>query len=143
MNTRRSCQYGFRVYSSEWWSIELPEGWSHLEEPECTSFHLNATGGVLRVSAVRKPEGSISKADLMDFFEQRSLGDARPLEVESRHYFGLKCEYEKCDSSWSEWWLARGSILVYITYTTVGPSNRGSELDAIRGIVESLRIVHE
>ena len=139
VKTRYRCQNKPHIYSSQWWSVELPNGWSYREENECTSFYANGANGVLQISAVRKPDSCVGMADVREFSEQANHRNSEMHEVHSKNYFGLSCKYEKGDRYWAEWWLAHGQILVYITYNAdVGKQD--SEIREIQLIGESLRI---
>ncbi|HWG22067.1 MAG TPA: hypothetical protein VG225_16175 [Terracidiphilus sp.] len=93
---------------------------------------------MLQVSAVRKPDGDVGRAEVMEF-SQKGSGERRASEIDSVNYFGLSCTYEKDNEFWAEWWLARGSILVYITYN-VKSERQDVEIGRIQRIVDSLRI---
>jgi hypothetical protein len=54
-------------------------------------------------------------------------------------YFGLTRRCVDDEISLTEWWLSRGSILVYLTYAAKAHAEDGQP-DDIRRIIESLRI---
>jgi hypothetical protein len=128
-----------RTYSSTWWSIEIPSGWSPWEHEECTSFHGSPALGVIQVSAVRKLGGDVSHADLMEFATESKNRCARSQSIFTEKHFGFSCESEKNGEFWAEWWLACGSTLVYLTYN-VAAGIEASEIDQIHQIVSSIKI---
>lgn len=125
------------IYSSDWWSIELPSGWSASEGSDCVAFSRGFRAGVLKVSAVRKPDGCIVNADVAEFIGELNQGCLVPVDAEQ--YFGFTRNCQRDGTFLTEWWLAHGSVLVYFTYERT-PDIGSNELDGIRRIVESARI---
>jgi hypothetical protein len=73
-------------------------------------------------------------------FAQAAISEcAESMEIDSENHFGLSCSSEKAAMFWAEWWLACGSILVYITYNAK-PETRSDKFTEARRIVDSLRI---
>jgi len=110
------CRTRSRIHSSPLWSVELPLGWSSSEESECTSFCGHPILGILQASAVQKPDGEITQADIMEFAEESQAHCICSKTVHTDRYFGTRCESERSGISWTEWWLAWSSTLVYFTY---------------------------
>ena len=122
------------MYSSQWWSVELPSGWSVSENSDCVSFRSCPLRGILSASATRKPDGRIAVSDLAEFIEGASA-DA----IESERYFGFTRECARGEGFLAEWWLVRGSVLVYFSYSA-GCGAEASEIVEMRRIVESVWI---
>jgi len=138
MSVRRCTQID-SSYSSEWWSIRLPLGWSVSEESDGVSFHRGAQGGVLRVSAVRKPDGRVVESDFSDFIGEQSQGCSTPQPTQAGPHFGFSRDCERDGTALAEWWLAHDSVLVYFTYSRKADAG-SEEFRDVRRIVESVRI---
>ena len=118
-------------YSSDWWSVELPSGWSISEESACVSFCSDSGAGVLKVSAIRKPDGYVAESDISEFIGEQNQGCSAPRPIHSPRYFGrARCCEREC-TSLAEWWLAQKSVLVYFTYARATETvNRTEEVRA-------------
>jgi|KBSSwiStaDraftv2_1062776.scaffolds.fasta_scaffold46614_2 hypothetical protein len=137
--SRHRCTERHEVFSSAWWSINLCPGWSAAEDGDHTVIRSHFQPGVLNISAARKPDGTITQADLREFIGEAKQGCAAPQEIKSQSYFGLTRRCVDDEISLTEWWLSRGSILVYLTYAAKAHAEDGQP-DDIRRIIESLRI---
>src|ERR1700739_1027586 len=126
------------IYSSDWWSIKLPSGWSASEGNDCVTFSRGSRAAVLK-GAVRKPDGCIVDADVAEFIGELNQGCSVPQSIQAEQYSGFPRKCDRYGTFFAEWCLAYGSALVYFTYertTDIG----SNELDDIRRIVESARI---
>lgn len=135
----RRCSQIDNSYSSEWWSISLPRGWSISEESDSVSLRRATQDGVLRVSAVRKPDGCVVEADFSEFIGQPSEGCSTLQSIQTERYSGFSRDCERDGLALSEWWLAHGSVLVYFSYERM----TGLEIDEsgdVQRIIESARI---
>lgn len=136
---RHRCPQHHGVYSSEWWSIDLPSGWTSSDEIGGVSFRRESHGGVLHVSAVRKPDGSIVDDDFSEFIGESkpNCETAMPIRTERCSGFTRDCAHS--GTQLTEWWLAHGCVLVYLTFARTADTG-SSEPDEVRRIIESLRI---
>jgi len=137
MSIRRCTQID-GSYSSEWWSIRLPSGWSISEESDCVLFHRGPQAGVLRVSAARKPDGCVVEADFSDLIGEMSQGCSAAQPIQAGQYFGFSRECER-GTALAEWWLAHDSVLVYFSFTRRADTGT-NELRDVRRVVESVQI---
>jgi hypothetical protein len=113
--------------------------WAASEENDCVSFRSISHTGVLNVSAVRKPDGRVKDEDFSEFIGEpnHNCSAAEPIHAERYIGFTRKCAHNGVFLA--EWWLAHGSVLVFITYAKT-TETESTELDEVRRIVESLRI---
>ena len=137
--SRHRCSQHCGAYSSEWWSIDLPSGWTASDESDGVSFRSDSHGGVLHVSAVRKPDGSIVDADFSEFIGESKLNCETAIPIHAERCSGFTRECSQIGTLLTEWWLAYGGVLVYITYARTAGLGSG-EPDDLRRIVASLRI---
>jgi hypothetical protein len=127
------------VYQPSWWSTKLRAGWAAHENPDCVSFSAGPSGGVLKVSAIRKPNGSVTSQDLQEFASASKGGVGNLQHVELSEIFGLASEYVGEERYCKEWWLKKGSIGVYFTYD-VAVAARRAEADAVDKMISSVTI---
>ena len=75
----------------------------------------------------------------MEFATESKNRCSRSKSIHTKKHFGFSCESERDGKFWAEWWLARGSTLVYLTYNVIA-GTEASEIDQVQQIVASLRI---
>jgi len=99
-----------RRYEAGWWSIELPEGWSVSDDPECATFTSTKLKGVLQLSAYRK-DSDIGEGELSE------LADEPAPEFVALGLFAGLCNTHDIEGlRWKKWWLARARTLIFATY---------------------------
>ena len=128
------------VYQSTWWSLKLQTGWVAHENADCVSFSATPSGGVLQVSAIRKPSGPVTSQDLHDFASGSRGGVKNLQHVELSQISGIASEYVREKRYWREWWLKKGSTVVYLTYN-VAAAARETEVDVIDKMISSVTIL--
>jgi hypothetical protein len=137
--SRHRCSQRYGVYSSEWWSIYLPSEWTASDESGGLSFRSNSHGEVLHVSAVRKADGSVVGTDFSEFIGESRSNCEPAIPIHAERCFGFTRVCLHNGTLLTEWWLAHGWVLVYITYAATAGTGSG-EPDDVRRIVDSLRI---
>jgi hypothetical protein len=130
------------VFESTWWSAELPEGWLGSAEEDCATFFSQSDGaaGAIQVSSTRKTIGDVTYAELREFATKRLPAEAHLepfLSTELSGYTAIFCEEQ---TAWQMWWIARGSVLIYVTYNVEVDSESTAERGCVSTIVESLRV---
>jgi hypothetical protein len=120
--------------------MKLQAGWAAHESPDCVSFSVDPSGGLLQVSAVRKPDGSVTSQDLHDFASGSKGGVKNFQHIELSKISGIASEYVRENRYWREWWLKKGPIVVYLTYN-VAVAAMEAEADAIDKMISSVDIL--
>jgi hypothetical protein len=128
------------VYQSSWWSMKLQAGWAAHENADCVSFSADPSGGVLQVSAIRKPNGSVTSQDLRDFASDSKGGVKNLRHVELSEVSGIASEYVREKRYWREWWLKKGPTVVYLAYN-VAVAESEAEVYAIDKMISSITIL--
>lgn len=126
-----------QLYRSAGWSIQVPDGWTATEEDGHVAFRAEPPRGVLHVSAARK-DGPVTDEDVAEFARDRLGEDAELRPASLGHFRGGHARYEADGECWREWWVYRGSLMLYATYTVDLPL-RGTEDGAVDGMLASLR----
>ncbi len=123
-------------FSAGWWSAELPPDWHGEIGENGVGFEHNPPLGWLQVTAAHK-RTAITDEDLKQFMGER-VSAAAPLQTVS--YDGFSAEHEDEESFWREWWLRRGTMMIYATYNVPKEQKNDSELAQAEQIVSSLRV---
>lgn len=94
--------------------------------------------GALQISAFQKPNGNVTKDDLLDATDldaeaQKHLGEKKWGEFE-----GLQLVFSPDDTFWRKWWLVAGKTMLFATYNCE-LQDQEVEREAINAMVSSLR----
>jgi len=118
-------------YESTDWSLEVPEGWSHESEQDCTTFTHPQGVGAFQVSSHRRDD-AVTDDDLREF-----AGEI-PLAVESvGRLTGFRTRFSENNTFWTKWWLRAGRQLIHVTYNC-SLADRGREDAEVSAMIESL-----
>ena len=121
-------------YEASWWSLELPEGWSVHDDPECATFTSANLKGVLQLSAYRK-DLDIGDGELFEMADEQP----EPESVEIGLFTGLCNTRETEGLRRKKWWLARGRTLIFATYN--GPlRSADAEIQATEELLKTLEV---
>lgn len=121
-------------YEAIWWSIEIPEGWSVRDDPECATLTSVKVKGVLQVSAYRK-DSEIREGELSELADEQPT----PESVEIGQFVAVCNTHETEGLRWKKWWLARNRTLIFVTYN--GPSRSAdSEIQAAEELLKTLEV---
>jgi hypothetical protein len=104
------------VFKSAWWSINLPPGWTGIEEKECVTFRGSPSLGILQVSSARKDKGPVTDQDLREFAQSTAASNIQLHRVSYSRFSGFYAQYQKGSLFWKEWWLRSGQLMLYATY---------------------------
>lgn len=118
-------------YESTDWSLEVPEGWSHEFDDECTTFEHPQGVGAFQVSSYRK-DGPITDDDLREF-----AGEIPLAAVSFGRLAGFRTRFSEDDTFWTKWWLRAGHQMIYVTYNC-SLADRGLEDAEVSAMIESL-----
>ncbi len=118
-------------YESTDWSLEVPEGWSHESEEDCTTFTHPQGVGAFQVSSHRKDE-AVTDDDLREF-----AGEIPLAAVSVGRLTGFRTRFSEDDTFWTKWWLRAGRQMIHVTYNCL-LADRGREDAEVSRMIESL-----
>ena len=119
------------LYKSTDWSLELPEGWRHKFEEDCTTFTHPQGVGAFQVSSYRKDE-AVTDDDLREF-----AGEIPLAAVSFRRLTGFRTRFSEDNTFWAKWWLRAGYQMIHVTYNC-SLADRGREDTEVSTMIESL-----
>jgi hypothetical protein len=121
-------------YEALWWSIELSDGWSVNDDPECATFTSVKVKGVLQLSAYRN-DSDIGEGELFELADE----EPAPESVELGLFTGLCNTHDAEGLRWKKWWLARDRTLIFVTYN--GPvRSADGEIRATEKLLKTLEL---
>ena len=125
-------------YTSSWWSIELPSGWSAEREEDCVTFTAESGVGALQVSAYRHNGEAVTDEDLNDFAEVEFVAGIIPQDISCGDFRGIAISYVGGDRFWRKLWLRSGSLLLYVTYNCAA-EDQAIEVESVNGMLRPLK----
>ena len=126
------------TFQTEWWSIEIPQGWTAVQHPECATFQADPPVGALQISGVRKLEGTVSNEELEGLPPESTLQGTKKEPVQYGPFDGFRVRFVKGKASWEMWWLRHRNLILYVTYN-VDCSRRAKEIETVEKTLYSLR----
>ena len=124
-------------FRSEYWSVELPDGWSVEEGDTCTSIFSESAVGALQLSAARNSNGPATDADLRNFAKEHLDAGALIKPVTCGAFTGFYLHYSMDDMYRREWWLRSDDTVLLATYTS-NLEDKGTEDPVVNRILETL-----
>jgi hypothetical protein len=118
-------------YESTDWSLEVPEGWRHESEEDCSTFTHPQGVGAFQVSSHRKDE-AVTDDDLREF-----AGEIPLAPVSVGRLTGFRTRFSEDDTCWTKWWLRAGRQMIHVTYNC-SLADRGREDAEVSTMIESL-----
>jgi hypothetical protein len=125
-------------YKSAWWSVELPDTWKANKEEDCVTFTSENDVGALQISAYRREDKEVNNDELLHFAEDELVEGVELQDISCGEFTGLGISYLVDSNYWRKWWLWKGSLLLYVTYTC-SAEKRFVEEEAVNQIMSSLK----
>ncbi|MCB1756487.1 MAG: hypothetical protein KDJ38_13255 [Gammaproteobacteria bacterium] len=128
-----------RIYQGNNFTVSIPNLWQGVfDEEEQYDVLYNPDGpGELQLSAIMHDK-VLSVEDLKNIAAEDIQGGARIEEIELGDFKGFVFDYDVDDEFWSEWYLASGGLMLFITYTCP-QEDEGKETDEVELILGTLR----
>lgn|SRR5262245_36429564 len=118
-------------YESTDWSLDVPIGWTHESDEDCTTFTNPHGVGAFQVSSYRKDE-PVTDDDLREF-----AGEIPLVTVSFGRLTGFRTRFSKDHTFWTKWWLRAGRQMIHATYNC-SLADRGREDAEVSRMIESL-----
>ena len=129
----------YNVLETEWWNLAVPPEWWAESEEESILIGDHDDVGCIEISTLHKEEGEFSSDEIARIareeaeqklqWETLSLGDFR----------GVRASYLEEGAAIREWYIASGSMLLFITYSCE-EENRGMDDAAVDEILDTLLV---
>lgn len=125
------------VLETEWWSIALPpEWWADTEEDSILIGDRDEVG-TIEISTLHKAEGEFHAEDVAQLAREESAGPQVWRTTQLGDFSGVSAASEEEDTALREWFVACGSLLLYITYSCE-LENRGMDDAAVDALLDTL-----
>ncbi len=127
------------VLETEWWSMGLPpEWWAEAEEDSILVGDHDGVG-CIEISTLHKEAGEFDADSLRQIAADESEQSLDWEEATLGDFKGLRASYVEEDAAIREWYVATGSMMLFITYSC-DEENRGMDDAAVDELLDTLLI---
>ena len=128
------------VLETEWWTMALPpEWWAESEEDSILVGDRDGVG-CLEFSTLHKEEGEFDDQELVAIACRESEQDLQWKPLELGEFSGVRSAFCEEGAAVREWYLAYGSLLLFITYSCE-EENSGMDDAAVDELLDTLMVV--
>jgi hypothetical protein len=125
------------VLETEWWTLALPpEWWADAEEDSILVGDRDDVG-CIEISTLHKEQGEFSAADVEEIAAAGTDSEETWRRSALGDFEGLYCSYTDEGAAIREWYVANGSLLLFITYSC-DEENRGMDDAAVDELLDTL-----
>ncbi len=127
------------ILETEWWTLGLPPEWWAEQEDDAVVIGDRDDVGSIEISTLHKEEGEFSAAEVQAIAKDN--GDD-PWEWSASgfgDFQGCTTRYQDGSDAVREWYLARGAVLLFVTYCC-DVENNGLDDAAVEEILQTLAI---
>ncbi|MCB1841947.1 MAG: hypothetical protein KDI09_03200 [Halioglobus sp.] len=130
------------ILETEWWSMALPpEWWADTDEDSILVGDRDGVG-TIEISTLHKSEGEFEREDVLAIAREESGQHVDWTGVRLGDFAGVTADGEEEDAALREWFVACGSLLLYITYSC-DVENRGMDDAAVNELLDTLLAAEE
>ena len=124
-------------YSTELWSISLPDDWMGEQDQDCEVLYHPEGPGTLQISLVQHTE-PVTDDDLEAMAAEHIEAGAETEDVVFGPFVGFGFSYAVEDEYLCEWYLRSDFLMLFVTYSCP-LEQEGEEDDIIDFMLETLR----
>jgi hypothetical protein len=128
------------VLETEWWSLAIPPEWWADSEEDSILVGDRDDVGCIEISTLHKDEGEFDQQMLHDIAvaESEQKLDWHPMGLGD--FAGVAGSFTEEDAAIREWYVASGSLLLFITYSC-DEENRGMDDAAVDELLDTLMVL--
>jgi hypothetical protein len=128
------------ILQTEWWTIGIPPEWWAEQEDDVVVIGDRDDVGSIEISTLCKEDGNFDQAEVSTIAADNGEPGWDWQLVSLSGLSGRYTTYVEEDSGVREWYLARGSVLLFITYSCA-VENFGMDDAAVDEILQTLELV--
>jgi hypothetical protein len=128
------------VLETEWWTLAVPPEWWADSEEDSILVGDRDDVGCIEISTLHKDEGEFEPSVLADIAaaESEQSRDWQPVTL--GEFSGLTSRFIEEEAAIREWYVASGSMLLFITYSC-DEENGGMDDAAVDELLDTLMLV--
>ncbi|MDZ7782617.1 MAG: hypothetical protein U5K56_06620 [Halioglobus sp.] len=128
------------VLETEWWTVAVPPEWWAESEDESILIGDRDGVGCIQISTLHRASGEFDASEVENIARRESPSAATWQGVSPGDFAGLTGRCAEEGAALREWYVARGGMLLYITYSC-DEENRGMDDAAVDEILDTLTVV--
>lgn len=128
------------VLETEWWTMALPPEWWADSEEDSVLVGDRDEVGCIEISTLHKDQGRFEPEEVRRLAESESPAGSRWREVTLGDFSGLATSFVEEGAAIREWYLARGPMLLFVTYSC-DEENRGMDDAAVDQLLDTLQVL--
>ncbi|TDG12220.1 hypothetical protein E2F43_17700 [Seongchinamella unica] len=113
-----------------------PEWWAESEEESILIGDHDGVG-CIEISTLHKDEGEFSREEVAQIARDEAEQQLQWETLSLGEFFGVRADYQEEGVAIREWYLANGSMMLFITYSC-DEENRGMDDAAVDEILDTL-----
>ena len=128
------------ILETEWWTVAVPpEWWAESEEDSILIGDRDGVG-CIQISTLRKDSGDFTDPEVEEMARAEADAGVEWRRVTLGDFGGLSCNWQEQDSAIREWYLFRGGLLLYVTYSCE-VENSGMDDAAVDELLDTLLVL--
>jgi hypothetical protein len=128
------------VLETEWWTMAVPPEWWADSEEDSILVGDRDDVGCIEISTLHKDEGEFDQRALADIAASESAHSLDWQQVTLGEFSGLTSRFIEEGAAIREWYVASGSMLLFITYSC-DEENGGMDDAAVDELLDTLMLV--
>ena len=128
------------VLETEWWTMAVPPEWWADSEEDSILVGDRDDVGCIEISTLHKDEGEFEQSVLADIAAAESEQSLDWRQVTLGEFSGLTRSFIEEEAAIREWYVANGSMLLFITYSC-DEDNGGMDDAAVDELLDTLMLV--
>ena len=128
------------ILETDWWNMALPPEWWAESEEDSILVGDRDDVGCLEFSTLHKETGKFEAQEILQIAEAESEQKLNWKPLALGDFNGVTGSFEEEGVAIREWYLANGSLLLFITYSC-DEDNSGMDDAAVNEILDTLMIV--
>jgi hypothetical protein len=128
------------VLETEWWSLALPPEWWADSEEDSILVGDRDDVGCIEISTLHKEEGEFDAHTVRDIAQAESEQVLQWRAVSLGDFAGVCSSYLEEGAAIREWYVARGALLLFITYSC-DEENGGMDDAAVDELLDTLMVL--
>ncbi len=125
------------ILQTEWWTVGVPPQWWAEHDDDVVVIGDCDDVGCIEVSTLQKEAGDFTLTELEQIAGDNGESAWQWQACSLGEFSGCCTRYEEEDTLVREWYVASGSVLLFITYSCAA-ENRGLDAAAVDEILQTL-----
>ena len=128
------------VLETEWWTLALPPEWWAEADGDTILVGDRDDVGCIEISTLHKEQGEFDAALVLEIAQAEADQSLQWQSVAPGDLSGVVTSYVDEGTAVREWYVARGNLLLFITYSC-DEDNRGMDDAAVDELLDTLMVL--